>query len=628
MTDELTQKLRALPALPGIYKFKDAEGRTLYVGKATSLRSRVRSYFSGRGSDWRGGKTPALVAQIADIDYILTGSPIQALQWESDLIKTERPKFNVMLRDDKHYPYVRITVQEDWPRLEIARRAGKDGARYFRPFTNTQSVRRTMDTLNRLFPYILCTKEITGTDPRPCLYYYINRCVAPCIGAVNNEQYRALIDQVVRFMEGKTDGVVRELRQEMEGASERLEFEHAAALRDRLRAAQRVAEQQAVTTTSREDQDVIGMAQDGPHACAQVFFIRGGRMVGREHFILQNAQEEPEAVLLSSFLLQFYGGVAQIPKRILLPGRVDDERALRDWLGALAGHRVALSPPQRGEAAPLVRLANGNATDALKQHVLEWANDVQRTSGAMLELQEALGLPTSPERIECFDISHVQGAYTVASMSVFEQARPKPSDYRRFRIRTVVDNNDFASMQEVLRRRFRHLVEAAKAGGDESNGTGQEAKWQAIPDLVVIDGGKGQLNVALEVLQELELEIPTVGLAKEREEIFLPGHPQPVVLARDSAALFLIQRVRDEAHRFAITYHRQSRGKGALRSALDEFPGVGPKRKRALLLRFGSVAGSPRSRSRTRSSSRPSPSWASPPARCRQRIPPICRICA
>lgn len=589
MTTELQEKLKALPAAPGIYKFKDAEGRVIYVGKAASLKSRVRSYFAGRNTDWRGGKTSALVAQIADLEYILTGSSLQALKWESDLIKTERPKYNIVLRDDKHYPYVRITVQDPWPRVEIARRAGTDGAKYFGPFPNTNSVRQTMDTLNRLFPYILCTKEITEKDPRPCLYYYIGRCLAPCIGAINNQQYRALIDQVVRFMEGQVDTVLKEIEQEMEAASDRLEFEQAASLRDRLRAAQRVVEQQAVTTTSREDEDVLGLAQEGPHACVQVFFMRGGRMVGREHFALQNAQEEGMPALLNSFLLQFYGEVRRLPRKILLPGKVTDERALREFLSESAGHRVSVMTPQKGEAARLVALANRNAKEALAQLLLEWANDVQRTSGAMLELQETLGLPTLPERIECYDISHVQGAFTVASMSVLAFAKPKPSEYRRFRIRTVEQNDDFASMQEVLRRRFGHLVAAAR--GTVMENRAESEKWGVIPDLVVIDGGRGQLSSALEVLNELELEIPTVGLAKEREEIFLPGRSDPIVLSRDSAALFLMQRVRDEAHRFAITYHRQSRGRGALRSALDEVPGVGPKRKKALLRHFGSVDG-------------------------------------
>lgn len=589
MTDELSAKLKALPAAPGIYKFKDAQGQTIYVGKASSLRSRVRSYFLSRNRDGRGGKTSALVAQIADVEYILTGSPFQALKWESDLIKTERPKYNVVLRDDKHYPYVRITVQDPWPRVEIARRAGTDGAKYFGPFPNTNSVRHTMDTLNRLFPYILCTKEMTGTDPRPCLYYYINRCLAPCIGAINNQEYRALIDQVVRFMEGRVDSVLKEIEDSMEAASDRLEFEQAAALRDRLRAAQRVVEQQAVTTTSREDEDVMGLAQEGPHACVQVFFMRGGRMVGREHFVLQNAQEEGAADLLNSFLIQFYGEARRLPRKIFLPAKVADERAMREFLSELAGHRVSIATPKTGEGLRLVALANRNAREALAQVLLEWANDAQRTSGAMLELQEALGLPTVPERIECYDISHVQGAYTVASMSVLENAKPKPSEYRRFRIRTVDHNDDFASMQEVLRRRFSHLV--ASQRGIQREPTRESEKWGVIPDLVVIDGGKGQLSSAMEVMDELELEIPTVGLAKEREEIFLPRQSDPIVLPRDSAALFLMQRVRDEAHRFAITYHRQSRGRGALRSALDEVPGVGPKRKKALLRHFGSVDG-------------------------------------
>jgi len=579
----LAQKLRDLPREPGIYKFKDASGKTLYVGKASSLRARVRSYFQAPES--RGGKTALLVSQIADVEYILSGSPLQALQWESDLIKTERPKYNIVLRDDKHYPYVRITVQEDWPRVEIARRIAPDGARYFGPFSDTGSVRRTMDTLNRMFPYILCTKEITGTDPRPCLYFYINRCVAPCIGAASREEYRALIDRVVRFMEGRTDGVLQELRRDMEAAADRLEFEHAAALRDRLRSAERVVDQQAVTTNKRMDFDVIGLARNETLACAQVFFMRGGRMVGRSHFILQNTQGESEGALVRSFLLLFYADAQQMPAQVLLSHGTEDEATLKEWLGGTARHRVELRAPRRGEGARLVGLGVRNAAETLERVELERANDFQRTTGAMLELQEALGLPTLAERIECFDVSHVQGAHTVASMSVLQEGKPSPSEYRRFRIRTVADNNDFASMQEVLRRRFGHLVEQTRSP------TPQNEKWGVIPDLVVIDGGKGQLSAAMEVMRDLELEIPTVGLAKQYEEVFVPDRSDPIVLPRDSAALFLLQRVRDEAHRFAITYHRASRGRGALKSSLDDIPGVGPKRKRALLQRFGSVEG-------------------------------------
>jgi excinuclease ABC subunit C len=598
-TDALAEKVRNLPREPGIYKFKDAAGKTLYVGKASSLRSRVGSYFHAQG-----GKTAVLVSQIADVDYVLSGSPLQALQWESDLIKAERPKFNVVLRDDKHYPYVRITLQEEWPRVEIARRIAPDGARYFGPFSDTGSVRRTMDTLNRMFPYILCTKEITGTDPRPCLYYYINRCVAPCIGAVSNADYRTLMDRVVRFMEGKTDGVLKELRRDMESAAGRMEFEQAAALRDRLRSAERVVEQQAVTSSRRVDFDVIGLARDETQACAQVFFMRGGKMVGRSHFILQNPQAELEPDLMRSFLLLFYADATQIPKQILVSHAPEDGVTLGDWLAETAGHRVEVKAPRRGEGVRLADLAVRNAAETVQRFELERAAELQRTSGAMLELQEALGLPTIPERVECFDISHVQGAYTVASMSVLEQGKAKSSDYRRFRIRTVLDNNDFASMQEVLRRRFGHLLTASGVKREPDGGIGADvdenhrvdarreneaAKWGVIPDLVVIDGGKGQLNAAMEVMSELELEIPMIGLAKQYEEVFVPGRSDPIVLPRDSAGLFLLQRVRDEAHRFAITYHRASRGRGALRSSLDEIPGVGPKRKRALLKQFGSV---------------------------------------
>jgi excinuclease ABC subunit C len=579
--ESLAEKVRNLPREPGIYKFKDAEGNTIYVGKATSLRSRVSSYFQTPGA--KGGKTDLLVSNIADIEYILTGSPVQALQWESDLIKTERPKYNVVLRDDKQYPYVRITVQDRWPRIEIARRVANDGARYFGPFTNTQSVRRTMDTLNKMFPYILCTKEITETDPRPCLYYYINRCVAPCIGAASNEQYRALIDRVIRFMEGKTSDVIRELKGEMEEAAENLEFERAAAVRDRLKAAERVADQQSETISLLEDIDVIGVARREGLACAQVFFMRGGRMVGREHFILQHAQDEEEATIMESFLLLYYGDVPQIPRQLYVSHAPEELPTIKEWLTEVAHHRVQVSSPKGGEGKRLLELAARNAGQTLERMELERTADYERSTGAMLELQEALGLPTLPERVECFDISHVQGTNTVASMSVLENAKPRPSEYRRFRIRTVDKNNDFASMQEVIRRRYGHLVEHQRDPSAENE------KWGVIPDLVVIDGGKGQLNAAQEVMRELELELPMCGLAKQYEEIFLPGRSDPVVLPRDSAALFLLQRVRDEAHRFAITYHRGSRGKEALKSSLDEIPGVGPKRKKALLQRFGSV---------------------------------------
>jgi excinuclease ABC subunit C len=434
-----------------------------------------------------------------------------------------------------------------------------------------------------MFPYILCTKEITGTDPRPCLYAYINRCVAPCIGAVTNEQYRALIDQVVRFMEGKTDGVLKELRRDMEAASDRLEFEQAAVLRDRLKEAERVVEQQGVTTTAREEIDVVALARNETHACAQVFFMRDGRMVGREHFILQNALAEDEEQLITSFLLLFYGDSSQIPRQILLSHAVEDTATMKELLQGVAGHTVTLHAPKRGESARLLSLALRNASETLERMELERVQEIERTSGAMMELQEALSLPTIPERIECYDISHVQGAYTVASMSVLESAKPKTSEYRRFRIKTVDHNDDFSSMQEVLRRRFGHLMEHTRAPSKETE------KWGVIPDLVVIDGGKGQLNAAMEVMHELELEIPTVGLAKQYEEVFVPNQADPIPFPAESAGRFLLQRVRDEAHRFAITYHRASRGKGALKSSLDEIPGVGPKRRRALLQRFGSV---------------------------------------
>nr|MBA2450720.1 excinuclease ABC subunit UvrC [Chloroflexota bacterium] len=522
----------------------------------------------------------------------------------------EQPRYNTKLRDDKHYPYIRIDVQNPWPVARVTRRIERDGARYFGPFPHASSVRQTLDTLSRLFPQILCTRVITGNDPRACLYYHIKRCPAPCIGAIGNEDYRAIVDGMVRFLEGKDRGVLQELRREMEEAGENLEFERAADLRDRLRAAERVIEQERVAYTTLVDQDVVGLARDGGHACLQVFFIRGGRLARRDPFLMRDAEGETDRAVLTSFVKQFYSQATELPEELVLPDALDEAESIREWLKQLKGRRVELSVPRRGEKRRMVELATENARQTLEHERAELLADSGRLNEAAMQLQEQLGLPNLPRRIECYDISNIQGTSSVASMVVFEDGKPKRSDYKRFKIKTVQGADDFASMQEVLRRRFKRALggsplpegegvnslslweRAGVRAGDQDGEQSTEGAWAYIPDLVIVDGGKGQLSAAAAVMDELELsEIPIVGLAKQREEIFLKHRPDPILLPRTSQALYLVQRIRDEAHRFAVTYHRKLRGKSGLRSQLEDVPGVGPTRKRALLRTFGSLKG-------------------------------------
>jgi excinuclease ABC subunit C len=586
----IVERLRNLPHLAGVYLFKDAGGNIIYIGKAKHLDNRVRSYFQSPERQER--KVQLIVEEAVDVDYILAENEAHALRWEADLIRRERPRYNVRMRDDKKYPYIRIAVQDPFPRVGISRSVLNDGARYFGPFTDSSAVRTTLDTLNLLFPYVRCRKEITGTDRRPCLYYHIKRCVAPCTGAASQAEYRQLIDDAVSFLEGKQEQALDDLRRQMEEASEALQFERAAGLRDRIRAASRVIEQQRVVIKKRSDQDVIGVARENDNVFAQVFYIREGKLRGRDYFPLVATPDETEDVIVRSFILEHYGATEQIPPRILVPTLPDDAAQIEGWLREQAGHRVALTLPERGEGRRLVELATTNAREALERQKIEWQADERRTTGAIEDLQEHLELDTVPERIECYDISNIQGTSSVGSLVVFEDGRPKRSDYKRFKIKTVQGANDFAMMAEVLTRRFKRLrdgqAEAGAGGRSERGG----ASWDRVPDLVIVDGGKGQLSAALAVMESLELvAIPVVGLAKEREEIFLPSRPDPILLPRGSESLFLVQRIRDEAHRFAITYHRVVRGKKSLHSALDDVPGVGPKRKRELLRAFGSVRG-------------------------------------
>ncbi len=598
--------LRNLPTKPGVYMMKDATGKVLYVGKAINLRNRVRSYF--HTPDGLPMKTRRLVAQIADVDFIVTASELEALILECTLIKKHRPFFNVRLRDDKNYLYIKITLNEEWPRVFTTRRAEQDGARYFGPYASARSVRATMELLNRLFPYRTCDRVITGKDKRACLYLFIHRCLGPCIGVTTKEEYAAAVQQAISFLEGKHDSVVKEIERSMTAAAESLHFERAAALRDKLRAIQRVAETQRVVSTSFADQDVIAFARANGEACVQLFFIRGGHLIGRENYVLEGTKESEDKELLGSFLQQFYDSAIDIPPRILLPSEIDEMRIIESWLRSKKGQRVSLRVQRKPEDRQLVAMAAENATETLAQLRAQWLADNQKTMGAVLELQEYLGLTTAPLRIECYDISNIQGTNPVGSMVVFENGAPRAAHYRRFKIKTVHGANDFAMMQEVLRRRFKRVRQPQANGADEEGekapsepateaGAAQPGTtapevdpWTIVPNLVIVDGGKGQLNAALEVLEDLGVtEVPTVGLAKEHEEIFLPGRPDPLVLPRTSQALYLVQRIRDEAHRFAITYHKTIREKKGMRSMLDEVPGIGPRRKAALLKRFGSV---------------------------------------
>ena len=589
LSPKLKAKLKTLPARPGCYIYRNERGQVIYVGKAVVLRHRVRSYFQEQRA--HTAKTRRLVADIADLEWVVTDTELEALILENELIKRYRPQYNIRLKDDKQYPYIKVHWQEDFPRISVVRRMLPDGARYYGPFTSSMVVRQTLDALRRVFPYLDCHREITGQDKRACLYFHIKRCAGPCIGAVNKEEYRAIIDGLCQFLEGKTDEVMAELTQRMTLAAERLQFERAAMYRDQIKAARRIVERQKVVSGRQEDEDVIAFAQDKGDACAQVFFIRRGRLIGRETFMLEGAGEGANKALLASFVKQFYDEAAYLPPQILLPVELDETAIIEQWLHSKRGARVALRAPQRGEKKALVAMATENARSALTAMQAEWEADAHRHTEAIANLQTALNLPKPPTRIECFDISTLQGTNTVASMVVFVQGAPRKNDYRRFKVRTVTQTgqpDDFASMREALTRRFRRALatEQPAAPGQRS-----DFLWKLLPDLLIIDGGKGQLGIAVEVLKMLELfeVVPVAGLAKREELLFQPGRPEPVRLPKESPEMYLVQRVRDEAHRFAITYQRKLRGKAMTKSRLEEIPGIGVKRRQALLKHFGSI---------------------------------------
>ena len=647
-------RLKAMPAKPGVYIFRDAKDKVIYVGKAALLRNRVRSYFgSMHGFE---EKTRRLVGQIADIDFILTGTVQEALLLEATLVKRHQPFFNVRLKDDKHYPYLKIDLKEQWPRVEITRRVLNDGARYFGPFASAGSVRRTLDLVKKLFPWRSCTKVITGEDPRPCLEYYIHRCVGPCASLCTKEEYDTVIRQTIMFLEGRTDEIGRDLRREMQGASEALEYERAARLRDQVQAIERTTERQVMEVRDRTDMDVFGLARAEQEAYVQVWFVRRGNVIGRDNFQLDGTVDEPDERVLGSFIEQFYESAPYVPRRVLLPIAVEDSQVIEQVLSERRGRPVRLMVPSRGEKRELVQRAVANARESLEQARARWLADSGKKRQALEQLQDALSLPELPARIECYDISNIQGTSAVGSMVVFVDGHPKRSEYRRFGIKGVAGQNDFAMMQEVLKRRFwkmrretegeganegtpdrpadhdtdRERVEAelsqpnagammtaptadgdggsqhgrharatstsGERGRELSNGQGTKTEYdesfQTTPDLVIVDGGKGQVSAAHDAMHNLGVgQIPLAGLAKRFEELYVKDVSEPIVLDRTSQALYLVQRVRDEAHRFAITYHRGVRSKAGVQSALDTIQGIGPKRKKALLRKFGSVKG-------------------------------------
>ena len=586
-----------------MYIMRDARGDVVYIGKARRIRDRVRSYFGSAHS--LEPKVRALTESVRTIEHVVTGNEAEALHLEATLVKRYQPIHNVRLKDDKHYPYLKIDVQSPWPRVTITRRVADDGARYFGPYASAGSVRQTLDVVKKLFPWRSCTKEITGTDPRPCLDYYIKRCIAPCTAFCTPEEYAEVIDQTILFLEGRSDDVKRHVRTEMERASNTLDFERAGRLRDQLLAIERVTERQQMATTTPLDADVFALARQNDEACVQAFFVRGTVVADTDSFMLDGTTDESDREVLSAFLAQFYESATYVPRTVLLSVEPADRESLETMLRGRRGTVVDVAVPERGEKRALVAAAEENAGEALRMHQVRWVADRDKTEAALSLLQEELDLPTRPERIECYDISTIQGTNTVASMVVFQNGQPANHEYRRFRIKTVVGQDDFASMHEVLTRRFKRIAERRRR---ERNAAGvgeslepladveavidEPSPWDAVPDLVIIDGGKGQLGAALDVMRNLGLrDVPVCGLAKQQEEIFVADVADSIMLPRQSEALYLVQRIRDEAHRFAITYHRQLRGKAAVRSALDAIPGVGPKRKQALLRKFGSVKG-------------------------------------
>ena len=565
----LEEKLARLPDRPGIYIYRDAKAQVLYVGKAASLRSRVRSYF--QESRPRDPKTDALVRQIRDLEYVVTDNELEALMLEANLVRKHRPRYNIILRDDKHYPFLKLTTNEEFPRLLVARRVQNDGATYYGPFYPATAMRETLKLTRQLFPLRTCAITIDGTLERPCIQYSIHRCNAPCTGWETREGYAKTIREVTQFLEGRDEDLALRLTREMEEAAVETKFERAAVLRNQIQALNKVRERQKIISTDEVDQDVIGVVRQGSDACVEFFFVRKGRLVGQEAFFFDRVAGWADGEILSAFVRQFYGKAVAPAPEILVSEDLPEAELTTEWLSTLAGRRVQIVVPQRGPRREFVAMAEANAAIALQNHLLS-RDDRQQV--VLEELRRALTLPGLPNRIEGYDISHVQGSEQVGSLVVWENGSMKKEDYKRFRIKTVAGADDFAALGEVLTRRFARALE---------QGT-------PLPDLVLIDGGRGQLNVGLKVLQELGLDyLPVVALAKQQEEVYVGESLHPLALDPTSPALHTLQKIRDEAHRFAITYHKKLRSKRTLQSVLDTIPGVGPTIRTSLLKTLGSA---------------------------------------
>lgn len=575
MNQIIEEKLKLLPSAPGVYKMFNAAGEVIYVGKAVSLKNRVRQYF--QSSRNHTPKVRAMVSHVADFEILRTSNETEALTLESNLIKQFKPKYNILLKDDKHFPYVRIDYRQDFPRVEIVRRVGKDGARYLGPFLSGIALRDSMNVVREHFPVRHCKKDLKramARRERPCLMYHVGKCCAPCSGNVTREAYHAMLDEICAFLTGHTEAVVHKLTAEMEQAAAALQFERAAALRDSIRAIETLHDKQVVIGTHKNMADVFALGRLGDNVLVFALFVRDGKVIGTEKFHMRADAGETDAEILSAFLKQYYLEVATFPPEILLHSAAADMDAIAAWLGERAGRKIHLYVPQRGDKAQLARLAYRNCMDALEKDAALQARAWERGEGALAELSGVLGLESIPARLECFDNSHIRGRDTVSSMVVFTDGQPDRKAYRRFRIRAEAEGDDLVAMREALTRRFARF-QSGSPGFDR------------LPDLLVIDGGRTQLDVATEVLNEAGLSfVPCIGLAEAHELIYQPGEPLPLELPRNSAALHLLERIRDEAHRFAITYHRSLRQKNALFSVLDQIDGIGERRKRALFDAF------------------------------------------
>lgn len=580
--------LDTAPAKAGCYIMKDAEDSVIYVGKAVNLRNRLRSYFHASAQE--NIKTRQMVRRIEEIDWIVVDSELEALILEMNLIKKYRPHFNVRLKDDKRYPYIKVHWSDPFPKVTVTRQMVNDGSRYFGPYTSVWAVHQTLDVLRRIFPYLTCDRTITGKDERACLYYDIKLCTAPCIGAIMRENYRQIIADLCQFLTGRTEPIVSRLQTEMAAAAEELQFEKAAALRDQLHAIERVVERQKVVSPEYIDSDVIAMARADGEACVQVFFIRNGKLIGREYFLLEGAEGSQDGDVLAEFLKQFYDQAPMVPPQLLLPHEVEELHIIQQWLRSRReDQRVEIQVPRTGQQHELIRLAAENAAETLAALKAQWEADKNKQTTALAEIQSALNLNQPPNRIECYDISNTQGTSAVGSMVVFEQGTPRKKLYRKFNIRSVSGPDDFASMEEVLLRRFNRwqaVMEQTDAPGQKP-----DQAFGLLPDLILIDGGKGQLNRAIAVLERFDLlkKVSIAALAKQNEELFIPEQGRPILLPRQSQGMYLIQRIRDEAHRFAISAHRKQRTRKGLASRLDAIPGVGPAKRKALLGHFGSI---------------------------------------